>query len=113
MTNGRDGDERPLQRFRLGKDREMADSSPCKAIFASTGDSTPPTMLQNIMVGATRKRVGWHAEHNVHLLMIDLHAADECSNDLTPGRPVGRFQAGGHARGEIFEASNHQSQFPL
>ena len=77
------------------------------------GLTTPPTMLQNIMVGATRKRVGWHAEHNVHLLMIDLHAADECSNDLTPGRPVGRFQAGGHARGEIFEASNHQSQFPL
>src|SRR6266851_2335697 len=74
------------------------------------GNLTPPTMLQNIGRGATHKRVGWHAEHNVHLLMIDLHAADECTNDLTPGRPVGRFQAGAHARGEIFQASNHQPQ---
>src|SRR5207244_506126 len=44
-------------------------------MLANKGEATPPTMLQNIGRGATHKRVGWHAEHNVHLLMIDLHAA--------------------------------------
>src|SRR5229473_87743 len=84
--------------------------NPSRAMLARRGELTPPTMLQNIGRGATHKRVGWHAEHNVYLLMIDLHAADECTNDLTPGRPVGRFQAGAYARGEIFQASNHQPQ---
>jgi retron-type reverse transcriptase len=73
------------------------------------GVATPPTMLQNTVVGATRKR-GWrYPEHNVHLLMVDLHAADQCANNLTPRQPIGRFQAVVDARGKILQAPNHQA----
>src|SRR5215468_10435727 len=77
---------------------------------------TPPTMLQNApieRIGASRKRVWRYAEHDVHLGLVDLHAADERANDCATGEPVGRLDALFYLSGEVFQSANQEPQVAL
>ena len=69
------------------------------------GVITPPIMLQNApieCVGASHKRVRRHAEHDVHLSVVDLHTADQHANDSTAGEPIGSLETAFDLSGEVF-----------
>jgi len=76
--------------------------------LAANGDITPPTMLQNAPIGASHKRVRRHAEHDVHLSLVDFDAADERPYDLAAGQPIGGFESVLHLSGEVLEPSDQQ-----
>ena len=45
--------------------------------------------------------------------MVDLDTADERANDRAAGEPISGLEALLHLSGEVFQPTNHQSQFVL
>ena len=70
-------------------------------------------MWQNAPVGASHKRVRRHAEHDIHLGVVDLDTADERANDFTAGEPIGGLEPIFHLSGEVFQPTNQQQQLAL
>src|SRR5689334_10764074 len=57
-------------------------SIPSSATLANTGESTPPTILQNSAGGVRRVRAGWgmdwlDAKDDVHVLPVDFNPLDQ------------------------------------
>src|SRR5262249_16807164 len=71
---------------------------------------TPPPILQTAPVGAISKR-GWrHSVHDPYLLIVDLDALDEGTDDLASRRPTRLVQALAHALREPLQLTDHQPQ---
>jgi len=72
------------------------------------GIISPPIMWQNAPIRASHKRVRRHAEHDVHLSLVDFDSADQRPYDLAAGLPIGGFESVLHLSGEVLEPSDQQ-----
>jgi hypothetical protein len=77
------------------------------------GPITPPTMLQNAPCGARFKRELIYPEHDIHLAFLDLHAFDQCLNNITLAVPVSLIQPILDFQGEVFQSTDNQMKFGL
>ena len=55
--------------------------------------------------GLTAKGVRRHAEHGVHLSVVDFDTADQCADDFAAGQLVGGFEPVLHLSGEVLQAA--------
>src|SRR5262249_52046026 len=55
---------------------------------SSAAAPTPPTMLQNLLLGAVLKRGRTDSIHDAHLFLVDLHSLDQRPHDLAPRQPA-------------------------
>src|ERR1051326_6473099 len=79
-------------------------------MLASSGLTTPPTMLQNAPCGAWFKRALVHSEHDIPLSFLYLHALHQCADNITSAGPVHFIQSAFNSRGEVFQPANDQLQ---
>jgi hypothetical protein len=86
-------------------------------VYHRTDEGTPqggvitlPTIWQIAPTGAQGKRVGVHAEHDVHRIPVHLDALDQGTNEVTARVPVRRRQAVAHLRGKLLQPPDHQPQ---
>src|SRR5215510_2929955 len=90
----------------VGNLLRRAVSNPSSVIFVSTGEHTPPTMLQTAPCGARFKRELIYPEHNIHLAFLDLHSLDQGPNNVTLAVPVGLIQSIFDFQGEVFQPTD-------
>src|SRR3954469_17617457 len=81
--------------------------------FANKGETTPPTMLRTILLGAPFKRGRADPIHDADLLLIDLDPLHQSPDDRTSRLPVRTFQSLRNAPRELLQSADHQSQFRL
>src|SRR5215203_6552730 len=82
-------------------------------MFASNGESTPPTMLRTTLLGAPFKRGGTDPIHDAHLLLVDLDPLHQGPDDLPSRVPVRLLQPLRDATGECLQLADHQPEFRL
>ena len=81
--------------------------------MASSGEITPPTMLQKRFVfyvdaGAMRARC--YPEDYLHFFRTHLNALDQRANQFPAPRPIHHFQPLGHLGSEILPAPDDEMQ---
>src|SRR5215469_9260253 len=86
----------------------MTVSIPCKAMFAKSGEITPPPMWQNALLRAEHKRVGSDPKDDPDLLLINLDSLDQRPNQVTPSQPIGFSQSLLHLGCKRFQSTNQQ-----
>src|SRR5271165_5310722 len=79
-------------------------------MLASSGLTTPPTMLQRTLLGASLKRGRTNPIHDADLLLVDLDLLHQGPNDLPSRIPVRLLQLLGNASRELLQLADHQPQ---
>jgi hypothetical protein len=75
------------------------------------GVTTPPTMLQRTLLGASLKRGRTDPIHDADLLLFDLDLLHQRTKDLPSRLPVRLLQLLGNASRELLQLADHQPQF--
>jgi hypothetical protein len=82
-------------------------------MFASKGESTPPTTWQTPLFRARHKRVRRHAKDDADVCLVNLHARYECADQLSTGIPISGVELLGDLAGELFQSTDQQPEILL
>src|SRR5437016_2141665 len=93
----------PPTLFVFGKAVTTTSSRPCRAIFASRGEITPPTILRTAPFGAMVKRVGVHLVDHTQRFLTHFDVFDQGTKDRTARVPIRFAQAIAHTPRECLQ----------
>src|SRR5262245_9711925 len=88
----------------------MAVSKPYQAMRASSGDPTPPTMLQTFFFRARIAEVWIDPEHDLYLVIGHFHALDQRADHLSFPAPIRLCQPVLDLCRKVLQAPNNQAQ---
>src|SRR6266498_6129695 len=99
----------------LGYNSRSVASKPLSVRFASTGEHTPPTMLQTL--GLFFLRQLWcertHPENHADSFLVNLDPLDQRPYQLAPCLPIRRLQPGLDPSHKCLQSPQYQLQFLL